>query len=89
LNGSISRKIRRSVYGAEYSPRKKEYGKFVGKTLHRLIWPEEKVALRQDGQMVLTGLRSKYKAVKKGYKAMKRRGMKNPLGFLLKNKGGS
>jgi hypothetical protein len=86
LNGSVSRKIRKAVYGEEFSPRKKEYGKFVGKTLHRLIWPEEKVTLRQDGQMVLTGLRSKYKAVKKGYKAMKRRGVKDPLGFLLKER---
>lgn len=85
MNGSVSRRIRRSVFG-EYSLKKREYGVLtsVKEGLKRLVWPEQKVKLENSGQVYCVGLRSKYLAIKKGYKAMKRRGIKNPLAALLK-----
>jgi len=89
MNGMVSRRIRKSVFG-EYSLKHKEYGVFSGAkvALKKLIWPGEKATLTKAGQILCLGLRSKYKATKKGYKAMKRRGLKHPMMVLIKNKGG-
>ena len=85
MNGTIARRIRKSVFG-DYSLKNKEYGVFseAKAALKKLIWPEAKVKLERAGQVLCVGLRSKYKATKKGYKAMKRRGVKDPLVILIK-----
>ena len=89
MNGTIARRIRKSVFGEDFSSRVKEYGVAALKdNLKRLIWPDKQVTLTGSGQILCLGLRSKYKATKKGYKSMKRRGVKHPMGFLLKTKGG-